>query len=84
MYKLLNASLSDLWRTGQSAKIDMRMTHRIMPRPLLAQLADVKARNAGVTRRVILCISHSSKFGADWMEQMAASVLGNRIHRRCG
>jgi hypothetical protein len=41
MYKLLNASLSDLWRTGQSAKIDMRMMHRIMQRSLLAQLAAI-------------------------------------------
>ena len=37
MYKLLNASLSDIWRTGRSAKIDIRMTRRIL-RPL-AQLA---------------------------------------------
>jgi hypothetical protein len=40
MYKLLKTSLSDLWRTGQSAKIDMRTMRRIMQQPL-AQLAAI-------------------------------------------
>jgi hypothetical protein len=40
MYKLLKTSLCDLWRTGQSAKIDMRTMRRIIQRPL-AQLAAI-------------------------------------------
>jgi hypothetical protein len=40
MYKQLNASLSDLWGTGRPAQIDIRMTRRIMRRPL-AQLAAI-------------------------------------------
>jgi hypothetical protein len=53
MYKLLNASLSDLWRTARSAKIDIRMMRRIMQRPLAQVAAIIRpAPRARADRRV--------------------------------
>jgi len=52
MYKLLKTSLSDLWRTGQSAKIDKSTMRRVIQRPLAQLVAIIQpASRAQADRR---------------------------------
>jgi hypothetical protein len=79
MYKLLNASLSDLWRTGRSPKIDIRVARRIAQRSLVQLAAIIRPAQADPRAQTQsgrrLTVQIASSVVEVWIRMVAGAFL---------